>query len=125
MPTFQELYCAKHGCSPEQFHRRVFRHCLYPHARPIAPLIRLLNYDFFAADRTLLLSVAEAVSMKRVREEVRDYFWDSNNRGWMREALRIRMSGQRLKDLARQYLPESSSVPPFPPRESSASSPPS
>lgn len=122
MPTFQELYCAKNHCSPEQFHRRVFSHCLYPHARPIAPVIRFFSYDFFAADRTLLVSVAEAVSMKRVREEVRDYFWDSNNRGWMREALRIRMSGQRLKDLAREYLPESSSVPPFPPPESSTSS---
>lgn len=120
MPTFQELYCAKNQCTPEQFHKRVFHHCLYPHARPIAPLIRFLSYDFFAADRTLLLSVADAVSMRRVREEVRDYFWDSNNRGWMREALRIRVSGQRLKDLAREYLPESTSVPPFPPREPSA-----
>lgn len=123
MRTFLDLYCEKNNCSPEQFHRRVFRHCLYPHARPLAPLIHLFNFEFFAADRTLLLSVANAVTMKRVREEVRDYFWDSNNRGWLRESLRIRMSGQRLRSLAREYLPESNSAAPFPPPESDSRSP--
>lgn len=124
MRTFLAIYCEKHGCSADQFHQRVFRHCVYPHARPFVPFVRWLIDDFFIADRTLLANVAHAVTMKRIREEVRDYFWDSNNRGWLRETLRIRMSGQRLKELAREYLPESSaSTSPFAPPESGSRPP--
>ena len=57
--------------------------------------------------------------MKRVREDVRDYFWDSNNQGWLRRVANIRVSGQRLKNIARNYLPEGGSAMPFPPREGS------
>lgn len=123
MPTFREIYCEKHQCSPEQFGRRIFWRCLYPHARPLAPLFLLLNYEYFAADRALISCVADAVTMKRVRDEVRDYFWDSNNRGWLRRTVNIRLSGQRLKNLARLYLPEGGSVPPFPPREEDSNPP--
>jgi len=114
MSTFREIYCDKHKCTPEEFLRRVFRKTLYPHARLFAPFILLLNYDFFTADRTLISCVAEAVDMKRVRDEVRDYFWDSENRGWLRRVANIRISGQRLKNLCRRYIPEGESAIPFP-----------
>ena len=106
MPTFREAYCAKHGCSPEQFANRVFWHALYPHAVPVAPLLIWLNYDYFSPDRSLIANAADATSVARVREEVRDYFWDSSNRGWLRRSARVRVSGERLKNLSRRYLPE-------------------
>ena len=115
MRTLRELYCEKHHCPATDFERRAFWRCLYPHARFFAPLILLLYRDFFVSDRMLLRSIAEAVHMQRVRDEVRDFFWDSNNRGWLRHAIRIRVSGQRVKDLARDFLPEGGSRLPFPP----------
>lgn len=118
MPTFLEVYRERHHCTAEQFHHRVLRDCLYPHARLLAPAIRLFNYDFFAADRALISCVAAATTVKRVREEVRDFFWDSNNRGWLRRTVNIRVSGQRLKNLARHYLPEGTATP-FSPHEGS------
>lgn len=113
MPTLRELFCAQTKCTPAQFEGRVFWHCLYPHARVMAPLLLLLQRDFFSADRSLISRIADAQTMTFVREEVRDYFWDSNNRGWLRRTANIRVSGQRVKDLARRFLPEGSSNPPF------------
>lgn len=107
MRTLEQVYCERHSCTPAQFRRRLFAHGLYPHARPFAWLIRLLHRRFFTADDALVRLVAEASTMRIVREEVRDYFWDSENRGWLRRVVNIRVSGQRVKNLAREYLPES------------------
>jgi hypothetical protein len=107
MRTFQQIYCDRHRCSPADYHRRLFWQCLYPHAVPFAWLLRVLRPRYFVADDALIRLVADAVTMRVVREEVRDYFWDSNNRGWLRRVANLRVSGQRLKNVARAYLPES------------------
>lgn len=114
MSTFRDRFCEQHRCSPDAFLQKVFWASLYPHAVPFAAIILLLNREFFSADRALLLAVADATTMRRVRDEVRDYFWDSTNRGWLRRSANIRVSGQRLKNLARRHLPEGTPVP-FPP----------
>ena len=107
MRTFEQVYCERHNCTPRQFQRKLFARGMYLHARPFALFIRLVNARFFAADDSLVRSVAQATTMRAVREEVRDYFWDSENRNWLRQVLKIRVSGQRIKNLAREYLPES------------------
>jgi hypothetical protein len=106
MRTFREIYCERHRCPPDKFTRRIFWRTLYPHARLVAPLILLFNYEFFSADRALIVYAGDALSVAQVRDEVRDFFWDSNNRRWLRGALRLRVSGERLKNLSRRYLPE-------------------
>lgn len=116
MPTFRERFCAEHSCPLDQFDRRVFWLCLYPQARPLAWLILLLNYDYFTADRQLIAGAGDAVSMRRVRDEVRDFFWSSDNQGWWRRTANVRVSGQRLRNLASQYLPEKDAVGPDMPR---------
>lgn len=114
LPTFRERFCADEKCPNEQFVSRIFWRTLYFHARLIAPAILLFQRSFFEADRSLISSAGDAGDMKRIREDVRDFFWDSNNHGWARRRLNIRVSGQKLKDLAREYLPEGVSMPPFP-----------
>ncbi len=118
MSNFRDRFCEQHRCAPEAFVQKVFWASLYPHAIPVAALILLVNREFFSADRALILGVAEATTLKRVRAEVRDYFWDSTNRGWLRRSANIRVSGQRLKNLARRYLPEGTALP-FPTASSS------
>jgi hypothetical protein len=117
MSTFRERFCEQHRCSPATFVQKVFWASLYPHAIPFAAIILLVNREFFSADRALILSAGDATTMKKIREDVRDYFWDSTNRGWLRRTANIRVSGQRLKNIARRYLPEGASIP-FPPRSS-------
>lgn len=114
-PTFRESFCTGEKCPADRFVSRVFWRTLYPHARLAAPFILLFKRSFFEADRSLISATGDACDMKRIREDVRDFFWDSNNRGWWRRRINIRVSGQKLKDLAREYLPEGVSVPPFPP----------
>lgn len=116
MQNFREIYCERHSCKPEDFPRRVFWSCLYHHAKIFAPILLLFSYEFFSADRALITSAAEATSMKKIRDDVREYFWDSTNSGWLRRRANIRISGQRLKNLARRYLPEGETPIPFPPR---------
>jgi hypothetical protein len=114
MSSFRDRFCEQHGCSPDAFVQKVFWATLYRHAVPFAAIILLLNRDFFSADRALILGVADATTMRRVRDEVREYYWDSTNTGWLRRSANIRVSGQRLKNLARRYLPEGTPMP-FPP----------
>lgn len=120
MQNLREAYCARHGCPPEQFARRLFWEALYRHAVVAAPLLLWLNYDYFSPDRSLIVHAGDATSVARIREEVRDYFWDSSNRGWLRRTLKLRISGQRLKQISRRYLPEGAprvdSTSPIPPR---------
>lgn len=113
--NFRERFCAQRHCPKDQFVQRAFWRTLYPHARLVAPVILLLRPGFFEADRSLIESAGEATDMRRIREDVRDFFWDSNNRGWLRRRLNIRVSGQKLRNLAHEFLPEGVSVPPFPP----------
>lgn len=110
MATLREIYCARHKCTTEQFARQAFWHCLYPHARLVAPLILASNYEYFSPDRALIFSAGDAVNMMRIRDEVRDYFWDSDNRGWLRRGANLRVSGQRLQNFACRYLPEGTSA---------------
>lgn len=86
--------------------RRIFWRALYPHAVLAAPLFLIFNYEYFAPDRDLIAAAGRATDLRHIREEVREFFWDSNNKGWLRRRLFIRVSGQRLKNLARRYLPE-------------------
>ncbi|ACB76577.1 hypothetical protein [Opitutus terrae] len=104
MPTFRESFCAQQRCPTDQFERRVFWRCLYPHARLVAWLILWMDYDYFSADRQLISGAGDAPSMRRVRDEVRDFFWSSDNRGWWRRTAKVRVSGQRLRNLAARYL---------------------
>ncbi len=113
MATFQELFCEKNSCSKEEFGRRVLKLSLYPHAALIAPALRLLSGEFFAPDLELVASAGRAVDMKSVRESVRDFYWAASKRGWLHRICYLRVSGQRLKNLARHYLPEGKTVPPF------------
>src|SRR5689334_16134084 len=67
MPTFAELYCRRHQCSPVEFGRRVFWRTLHRHAMPVAPLLLLGNY--FESDRSLLEACGRATSLAQVQEE--------------------------------------------------------
>lgn len=108
MKTFQDVFCEKHRCDPERFRRKVFWQTLHPHAVLVAPFLGGFNARLFAADRELLQGVSRAKNMNRVRDEIVDYFLDSQNQGWLHNVANIRISTHRLKNLAKQYLPNPS-----------------
>ena len=112
MRTFEEIYCERHNCSPKEFSRRLFWKCLHRRAVPIAPVILLVNWDYFFPDRDLISQVRRSEKLNQVWEELREYFIHPNHQGFLRRRLNIRLSGRRLINIAKQYLPASGSPPP-------------
>ena len=112
--TFERIYCEESRCDAAQFRRKIFWLTLPPHALPFVPLLGGFNSRYFTADRDLLSGVSRAVTVNQVREEIRDYFADSQNRGWLRTVAHIRISSHRLKRLAKEYLPDPGSNSPIP-----------
>ena len=105
MKTFVEIYCAEQRCAPRTFAWRVFWRCLHRCALPIAPLALVLFPHHFAPDWELLRAAARCASLRQLDEEIRDFVADSANRSWWRRVARVRLSTQRVRRLARRYLP--------------------
>lgn len=104
--TFREIYCAATHCPDDEFVPRVFWHCLYRQAVPVAALILLANADYFAADRDLVTFAGRVTSLRQFNEEVRDFVKDPRNRTLLRGRLRLRVSASRLRQLAVRHLGE-------------------
>ena len=111
--TWQEVYCARYDRTPAQFRGGVFWRTLHRHALPVAPLLLLTGH--FDADRQLIANCARARSMRQIREEIEDHRYHPVNRGWLRRQLALRVSTQRLREMAREYLPGSNLPPPISP----------
>jgi len=110
--TFEEIFCEKHQCSPREFSDKLFWKCLHRRAIPVAPVILLFNSGYFFPDRSLIAQVRRAERMNQVWEELREYFIHPNHQGFLRRKLNIRLSGRRLIETAKEYLPSSGSPPP-------------
>lgn len=108
--TLAEAFCARHGCTLAQFRARMFWRTLHWHAVPVAPFLRLGN--FFAADEDLVAGCGRARSMHDLRDEIEEYRFHPLNHGWLRRRLGLRISTQRLRALARNYLPGANLPPP-------------
>jgi len=65
-----------------------------------------MESDYFNADRELIRGAGSAVTMAQVKEEIRDYFLTAHNGGWLRRIWSVRVSTNRLRRLARIYLPD-------------------
>jgi hypothetical protein len=111
MRTFEDIFCEKHGCSRDEFKRRVFRACLHRRALPFVPLFAVIYPRYFDPERTLVSRVREAEKMNQVWDELRDYFTHPGAQGWLRRKAGVRISGRRLIAFARVYLPASGSPP--------------
>lgn len=83
----------------------VFWRSLYPHAVPLALLVGRLRPGFFAADRGLIVAAGRARTLRELNEELADFARDPRNRGFGRGTLRLRVSADRLRRLARAHLP--------------------
>jgi hypothetical protein len=119
MKTLEKLYCEANKCTAADFSRQVFWKCLYRHAVPLVPLIRVISPGYFDGDRQLIADVSRADKMNQVWEAVREYFIDPRYKGWARRKGNIRVSARRLISLSREYLPASGSPPPpYPPATS-------
>ncbi|MFH1497481.1 MAG: hypothetical protein ABII82_06610 [Verrucomicrobiota bacterium] len=120
--NFQARYCREHDLPPELYEKVVLRQSLYPHARWLAPLIRLLNPDHFAADLDFVRNVATLTRLRDYNVEVQEFVHHPANDGPLRRTFNLRVSTKRLRRLVKATLhgdaklteDENHSLPPFP-----------
>jgi hypothetical protein len=100
--SFQDAFCERYHCSSSGFERSLFWRCLYPHAVPLAYLIRLFRPDFFKADFLLIQYVASDLTVSEVNGDLDRFDYGNHvQRNWLRTGLRIRICSERVAALAK------------------------
>ena len=103
--NLQTAFCERYGCVPEEFEAKVFWRCLHRHALPVARVIWLCNREFFNPDLQAIRLLGSARSARELLAEVNSFRDDYPSRSrFLRESLRIRISGKRLLRLAGAIL---------------------
>jgi hypothetical protein len=103
---FQKLCCAKFGCPPRHYARRVFRECVFPEGRFLARLLRLIAPGFFQADFELIDQIKHAANYAEVKQQVDFHGLKHAPSGFLRLILRVRLSKSRLQNLAQSLFDE-------------------
>lgn len=98
--TFEQAYCEHHQCDASRFRSHIFWAALPWRAKFVAPLLGRLRGRYFSPERDLIAAVGEAISMARIRDEIRDYFMDPVQHRWLRRLGGIRLSTRRLQRIA-------------------------
>ena len=102
--AFVTTFCQQHGLTPVQFNDVVFRKALFPHARLLAPVILKIAPRYFEPDFDFVRNVGEMRRLRDYHAEADAFFSHPNNRGFLRLALRLRISVTRLSDLMESSL---------------------
>jgi hypothetical protein len=108
--TFSERFCIRNHIPVTQFRDTVLKLSLYPMARLLWPVLRLIP-NHFMADREFISNVA---NIKRLRDfdiEVFAFINDPNNRGFLRRVLKLRVSAARLNGILWATLRDGSDQP--------------
>jgi len=98
---FRVLFCERFNCPCSDFEEKLFRQCLYWHARLLVPLLRSLKKDFFAEDFRFIRYLGEATGVREANANAAD-FHDANSArpSFWRNQLKIRVSGRKATRLA-------------------------
>lgn len=108
--TFAERYCSANSVGNRDFIESVVCRSLYPHARVLRPVLRLIPF-YFKADREFVASVGELRRMRDFDREVFAFVNDPDNRGFLRRVLRLRVSAGRLNSVMWSTLRDGSNEP--------------
>jgi hypothetical protein len=106
-PELKALFCERFKCPPSEYEVRALKRCLYWHARLLGPFVRLLNAKFFLEDLQLIRALGAATHWRDARGEILT-FQDANRTSMrlLRTGLKIRVSGRKATDLAKQLFSE-------------------
>ena len=102
--TFAELYCEERGLSIDDYPKAVLKAGLYLHARPLAVLINLVHRDYFSPDRDFIEDVGRLRHYHDFIGCGLDFSHHPENRGFLRSALRIRVSTEKMRQLVKSHL---------------------
>ena len=107
MSPFRDLFCARFLCPADEYEDRAFGELLYGHAKVIAPSLHKLMPALFGCDFRFIRELGEAVDLREANISAagfQDANWASHN--FFRTRLRIRVSGRKASELARELFSE-------------------
>jgi len=99
-PSFGDLFLRNVSMLAADFGATVFRLCVCPQGTPLARLIWYLRRAYFQPDFELIEQVRNLTSSTEVRLELNRVRYYHPATGLFRGFLRVRISGQRLLNLA-------------------------
>lgn len=104
--NFREAFCARYGCKPSHYARKVFWKCLHRHALLPVLFTGGIEPERFQRDLEVLHQLGDASSARELEQILNDF--NSVNRlerGFFRRVLRLRVSGERIAGLYRELAP--------------------
>lgn len=102
---FKIAFCSRFACSEADYVRRVLGRCLYRRAFFVRPVLRVLRPDFFQVDLDTIERVGDAENWGAFRAELAAFSSENRMRsGFFRNRFKIRISGNRLSQLAEELF---------------------
>ena len=99
------LFCERFNCVAEDYEKRMFRRCLYWHARWMIPIARRSNAKYFDEDFNLVRELGYVIDFRQATFEIRAYqIANRQKKNILRNILRIRVSGMKAADLAKKLF---------------------
>lgn len=99
--SLQDLFCQQFKCSPAEFETEALKRCLYGHARLTFPLLRGAP-KLLADDARFIRRLGQVTDAAEAYAEVLGFQNDNQfQRSFLRNSLRLRVSGRRAHALAR------------------------
>lgn len=102
--NFATRYCAQHGLRMEDYEAVVVKQALYGHARVIAPLLKMIWPDYFAADEEFVQNVGRLTRMRDFIHESEEFVHHPANHGFWRSFLYVRVSARKLRRIVRETI---------------------
>jgi hypothetical protein len=108
---FNIAFCNRYSCSEADYTRRAMRKCLYRRALFVWPILSVLRRNFFQVDTDTLERIGDAENWGAFRTELSAFSSENRMRsGFFRNRLKLRISGNRLSQLAEELFGPEPSV---------------
>jgi hypothetical protein len=99
--SFQELFCAQYGVSPDRFEATILRLTLYPHARWLADV---KPHAWLAPDCGFIAAVGRLTRGSGFAAEALEFQSRPENQRFWRRDLRLRVSVHRMRVLFSEVM---------------------
>lgn len=103
---FSGQFCRQFKVSPDRYRAAVLKRTLYPAARMLRPVLRLIDRDYFSADQDYIDSVGRIQRARELPNESHEFNHHPANRRFLRRTLRLRVSVGRMRALVQTVMSE-------------------
>lgn len=103
--NLKNSYCMKYVIPPERFDRALFWRCVHSNGSVIARVILFIYPGFFRRELRLIQEIGRYTEMGEVHAALQRYHKENQNGGgFLRQKLKVRLSGKSLIKVAAELL---------------------